>query len=844
MSVTTTYPGVYTREAPSGIRTVAPVPTSIGMFIGRTSRGPINQPFECPDRTTFARIFGADSLTSDMWRYVNLWFTNEGSTCVAMRIADGATSAEVTLNDESGGASLKLTAKDVGLAGEEIRAVVTYSGAQPESTFNIEIYRSVRNASTGELEKQDVEKFMGLVMVDSAPTSAESVITQNSKLVAAEMDSTPTALRQGYSQGGQMVGYVDGDNTDRRAQWEPFFPGPVPPQSTGPGFEISVDGGDFVSVTFDFDASNLLDGALNVVTDPNFIGEMETQMAGLIDGALNAAGQAGTVSVSFFDGPEYELAPPTPIVASAPDHVASYLHIESNSTGDVFIRPHPQNDLAVGLKLGSAQGGLEVSAASTRRPAPSGISFRPTFVDAVAAPPEVVFDNFGNLLQSDIASLALDVFDRNGQPIGNETVLVDLVTGGQGTPPHPKHPNRAFVVDSSGGLNGILEKLGLLAAAVNKHRDDHPDTFKWHAELWGYRLVILPTDAAADNGLSVALATAPTNLQDTGDFDPVAFSDNVNRYSVGAGGSNLGSQVTAGAPASDGAAPKARDYDRAYEIIDAKVDIFNLLILPPDRSPAVPLPDLYARASTFCKQRHAFLIMDPPDDWDTAQDAKDGINASRTGVVTDHAAMFFPRIRILEDGREHTIGPAGAIGGLMGRNDVARGIWKAAAGTEAALYGVRGLDRKLSDGENGLLNPRGLNVIRVFPNGIVSWGARCLAGDDGFSSEYKYVPIRRVALHIKESLKRGLQWAVFEPNDEPLWAQIRLAAGSFMQGLYRKGAFQGSPEEAWFVKVDSETTTQTDRRLGIVNVIVGFAPVKPAEYILVELRQVALPDGV
>jgi hypothetical protein len=100
--------------------------------------------------------------------------------------------------------------------------------------------------------------------------------------------------------------------------------------------------------------------------------------------------------------------------------------------------------------------------------------------------------------------------------------------------------------------------------------------------------------------------------------------------------------------------------------------------------------------------------------------------------------------------------------------------------------------------------------------------------------------VRRLALFIEESLFRGTQWVVFEPNDEPLWSQIRLNVGAFMQNLFRQGAFKGTtPREAYFVKVDAETTTQNDINLGIVNVVVGFAPLKPAEFVIIKIQQIA-----
>jgi phage tail sheath protein FI len=168
-------------------------------------------------------------------------------------------------------------------------------------------------------------------------------------------------------------------------------------------------------------------------------------------------------------------------------------------------------------------------------------------------------------------------------------------------------------------------------------------------------------------------------------------------------------------------------------------------------------------------------------------------------------------------------------------------VWKAPAGTEATLTNVNALTYKMIDAENGVLNPQAINCLRSFPvYGNVCWGARSLVGADQLASDWKYVPVRRTALFLEASLFRGTQWVVFEPNDEPLWAQIRLNVGAFMRGLFQKGAFQGStPAKAYFVKCDSETTTQADINLGVVNIVVGFAPLKPAEFVILQIQQIA-----
>jgi phage tail sheath protein FI len=225
------------------------------------------------------------------------------------------------------------------------------------------------------------------------------------------------------------------------------------------------------------------------------------------------------------------------------------------------------------------------------------------------------------------------------------------------------------------------------------------------------------------------------------------------------------------------------------------------------------------------------------------------VTASGSGVDSlnlrdENATIFFPRLKMpdpLKENRLEEFVPCGAVAGVMARIATQRGVWKAPAGLEATLTGVRELSVKLTDGENGLLNPLGVNCLRNFPVvGNVVWGARTLEGADRLASEWKYIPVRRLALFIEESLYRGTQWVVFEPNDEPLWAQIRLNVGAFMNNLFRQGAFKGStPREAYFVKCDKETTTQNDINLGMVNILVGFAPLKPAEFVIIKLQQMA-----
>jgi phage tail sheath protein FI len=290
-----------------------------------------------------------------------------------------------------------------------------------------------------------------------------------------------------------------------------------------------------------------------------------------------------------------------------------------------------------------------------------------------------------------------------------------------------------------------------------------------------------------------------------------------------------------------------------------RADLFNLLVIPPiaqsyDTPGERVLPvAIRGRAGAFCRDQGAVLIVDPHADWKEPGDITK-VTAGTTALEKHiaqisadqrrNAAIYFPYLKApdpLQGDIVIDFPPAGAIAGVMAQTDTERGVWKAPAGLDAGLSGVQELKVKLTDGQNGILNPLGVNCLRTFPAaGHVVWGARTLRGDDKLADEWKYVPVRRTALFIEESLFRGTQWVVFEPNDEPLWAQIRLNVGAFMQSLFRRGAFQGkTPREAYLVKCDAETTTQIDINNGVVNILVGFAPLKPAEFVIVQIQQLA-----
>lgn len=274
----------------------------------------------------------------------------------------------------------------------------------------------------------------------------------------------------------------------------------------------------------------------------------------------------------------------------------------------------------------------------------------------------------------------------------------------------------------------------------------------------------------------------------------------------------------------------------AFPRLDRLTDV-SLLAVPGEAT-----PDMTNRGMAYCANRplqDLFYLGETAMTDDTPADAS--TFRARLTAPNSFGAVYFPWVL----GADPTgvsvtpvpLPPSGYVAGLYARIDAARGVWKAPAGVEATLNGVSGLTAVLSDVEHGVLNPLGVNALRSFPTaGVVAFGARTVSS----LPEWKYVPVRRTAIMLRVSIYYGIQWAVFEPNDEPLWSQLRLTVGSFMTTLFRQGAFQGAtPAQAFFVKCDADTTTQADIDLGVVNVLVGFAPLKPAEFVVVKISQSA-----
>ncbi len=271
--------------------------------------------------------------------------------------------------------------------------------------------------------------------------------------------------------------------------------------------------------------------------------------------------------------------------------------------------------------------------------------------------------------------------------------------------------------------------------------------------------------------------------------------------------------------------------------------------------PGIVNNTVLSEALAFCERKLAFFVMDPP-----VRDVADGASTDYIGKFIDQSgdskgnvaplsqngALYFPYLQSADPltGNPVNLPPSGFVIGVYARTDTNRGVWKAPAGLETTVLDTTGVvpNGRMTDPRHGDLNGKGANCLRSFSTGTVVFGARTLVGQTFNTAfqQWRYVPVRRMALFIEQTLYQNLKWVIFEPNDDPLWTAIRTTINNFMLSQFNQGAFQGStPSQAFQVKCDASTTTQVDIDNGIVNIVVAFAPLKPAEFVIIKIAQLA-----
>jgi len=543
-------------------------------------------------------------------------------------------------------------------------------------------------------------------------------------------------------------------------------------------------------------------GNLNISVDGGPVTQVSLTQAGVNDNLVNLTNYVQTQinnALGAASGTSVSLT----VDASPGPNPVYFLRLTSAGTAksSVAITRAASNDLASILMAGVAQGGIEKPQSSDLRPAANGITF--------TGDTATVMTNLAAAKVDDVTQIT----------VAGHNVPLNL--GVAGTP--------FYQGAAAGDLDGIRENLLKIVNLVNSNVPN------WEASLAGYRLTIskVRPNAPQDKDTTFALTTAG-NAAGLG----AGFTSNQAQTPLLNG--NDGGAITP-------AAYQGNEAQRTGFFALDGVPLFNLMVLPGDGlNSEADWQVVRGAAAVYCLSRRAFLMLDAPAGWTK----NNLLNAQASDVQTFRGpigapdiscAVFYPRVQINDNGTLRYMGVSGMMAGICAATDSARGVWSAPAGTNALLTGVTGLEVVLTDKQNGILNPLGVNCLRSFSAGYVNWGARTVAGfDNSGDDDWKYIPVRRFALFLEESLYEGTQWVVFMPNAEPLWAQIRMNVTAFMMSLFRQGAFAGTtPKDAFFVKCDAETTTPNDQNNGIVNIIVGFAPLKPAEFVVISIQQIS-----
>ncbi len=673
MPVAPTYPGVYVQEVPSGVRTIVGVSTSTALFIGVSADGPMNFPVLCLNYSDFAKTFGEDTTKSDLARYMKLFFLNGGTTCYVMRIADGEVNSAITLNNEAGAASMTLTARNAGIRGDSIRATVTYDTLQPEATFNMEVFRWDRDAA-GRQVKAASELWRNLTMNPLSASYAPAVITENSKLVTADVAPAPAA-GAAFSQAGRPF---DMAAAGFGAAWDSI----VTPTSNM--FQISVGGSTYMTV--------MLSGAGTITNEAT----LKTQLKAAVLAALSPLpGNLGAnISVNTV------AAPPAAFGGADAPKWFQIAH-----TGlDVFVRPSLTNDVAAALMLGTAQGGLEVGSFAAARPAPTGTSLTPSGIIGATS------TRFAALDPSAVLSMNLD---GTTIPFGAVAPL-----GLQTAAGNPAMYRDASTGSVNGNNDGLREKLALVAKFVADFVPPPGTEFPWSVNVWGYRLNFIgPRRPRRRHRRGADIRHLEPGGRGPGRQRPLLLPRHDGRRHVPDRWRGRRRRQPAQAVGLHGGLSDRRPRGRHLQ-------------------PARPAAGRRRRPDPALGSGQRVLPTAqgvPADGCPSVARRRDGSGWRRQPTYRPGQGL---RRRVLpapHRARRRALG-AGRTDRSDRRADGAdgqfRGVWKAPAGTEADIRGVAGLERRLSDPENGILNPKAINTLRVFPAGVVSWGARTMDGDD------------------------------------------------------------------------------------------------------------------
>ncbi len=877
------HPGVYVEEKSSGVRPIEGVSTSTAAFVGATAKGVPNKATFITNWRAFVTKFGDVTRDGPYLPYaVEQFFNNGGKRCYIVRALSDASSklASVDLptreTNVPARSSLRINAKGKGAWGNNLSIVVEDGGTNPLQEFRLVVLN----------ESVPVEVFDDLSLDPNADTYVENTINEVSEYIEVEDLHPATATSNGdpvYATRvttavvADPVAFVAGDTLTLTVPSGEAVPtldlstlvAPVAHadllaaiNTAWAAFNLTA----YITTADDSAGANHLRVRSNVAAFDSYFtigggatgaGRPLAGMVGFAQGQGEALGAtlrtaavvAGTYAIPA--GPNNVLTftvhgdvlpnvtLSNPGAASPIDTVLADLNAAFATTaynGLLRARRDGNRLLISTTNKGSADTRLLIAGAAAA-------SFTFTQFDGTAQPvggvdgwgrneAAFVVSNEGPFTAEENANLSFVVND--GAAGADAADIVVTFTTGTAFPNLQQITPEQLRDAINARAAAALPANAIAATVVNQRvvvRQARRGNY--------YRLQVV--DGLDSPNVRIGFDTEAQLGTADGDYAAAAFRPAFNIVSGANEGYTL-SNGDDGAPVSNFDLIGVADKKTGLHALDDKDDV-NFIAIPGASDPAV-----LSAAVGYCGvRRDCFFIADCDGKRTKDTPTNEPVNVrdfmrNRITTKNSYAALYYPWLEVADragagKNPKRFVPPSGFIAGLYARIDNTRGVWKAPAGTEAGLIGTVGLEYNVTDSEQDILNPIGVNCLRQFPDsGLVVWGARTL--DTVKDPEYRYVPVRRYTIYLRQSIYRGTQWAVFEPNDAPLWGQLTANINDFLMGEFRKGALAGStPDQAFFVKCDAELNPQSEVDAGRVNMEIQFAPLKPAEFVIIRISQ-------
>lgn len=858
MPVVTSYPGVYLEEIPSTTRTVTSVSTAATAFADFFPRGPVGEAVRVTSFRELTRIFGGLDTRSEASYGLYQYFNNGGSAAWVVRAIDQA-AAQATLAVEVLMPTLAETAAAAENAATAARAAATEAAeAAGEATGSGDAILNVSEVAKQTQLAADATQSVA----DQAMKAAENLSGNDAKTmkkaaqgasdaaakarVAAEETSDAVTATEGAADEDSLQRLLE--DAVKAAQDAAAAAKDADAQSQAVVATLPDDLGDDVAKPIK-DAAGEATAAADAAQTAAEAAAPSSDDSGGDDTSGDQPTAAAKASGGASEPTDEEAAAAAKTLSDQVASVASSTSQAATSTSDASAAAaQASQELQIAIDVAGASSGAAATEAQTAAiAAAQAADAAATAAEEAQAAAEAARDvDASDPASRDVvrravaaAEAAAEAAQKASQQAAAAQQAADAVAAaGQ--------PVSLQVSAANPGAWGNQLRVSIQRSPVTKGASSTTSSPQFQldveqlAVVGGKKKVVAQEsylNLSLDEGATryaphtVNQSSTLIRLEYVGEHVPGSYPADTDKKMLGGG--------------ADGGLPDAATLIDTLETALDRIapDIFNILCLPLTARYSVPEANTaYSQALQYCEKRRAFLIVDPPPAVRTVAQVKQWSEGLRS-AESYSGAVYFPRLVIpdpLREYRPREVGPSGTVAGIYSRTDVARGVWKAPAGIEAVIDGAD-LSVKLTDDDSGLLNPLGINVLRSFPvYGNVVWGARTLAGADLLQSEWKYVNVRRLTDFIEESLFQSLKWVVFEPNEELTWSQIRLQVNTFLAGLFAGGAFQGdTPDQAFFVHVDATTTTATDIANGVVNIVVGFAPAKPAEFVILQIEQIA-----